>query len=194
MGVTEQLLIMYGMMIMFAIMPSTNEYVDQPIDFKGRLGFDLPIEITGTHIIAIGLSFVPAIQYNSTNLYKGFMASKDKAYAAMAALPFFQLYLCLVLASQFSQFWTEYCALFLFGFGNWLTNTTGYYNLMSSSKSKVKPIFVDPIVFCVILYADYTRMLPPQYVALAYVLMIVVRLSLYILFLRSMILQICDFC
>lgn len=178
----------------FALKATTNEYVDQPVDFKGRFGFDLPFPITGTDILAVGASFVPAVQYNLTNLYIGFTASKDKFYAIMTALPFFQLYLCLILASQFSQFWTEYCALFLFGFGNWLTHATGYLNLMSSSKSQYSPTFVDPFVFCLILYADHTRMAPPAQIAAAYITLIVFRAICYLLFMRSMVNQICEYC
>lgn len=194
MGATEQLLIMYGLQLFFAIYPMTNEYVDQPIDFKGRFGFDLPFSITGTHLLAVGASFVPAIQYNGANMWIGFNASKDKLYAILCALPFFQLYVCLFLASQYSQFWTEYCALFLFGFGNWLTHVTGYLNLMSSSKSKFNPLFADPFVFCVILYADHLRLVPAYQLAFAYIFMIILRMTLYILFMRSMIVQICDYC
>lgn len=92
--------------MMFALHATTNEYVDQPIDFKGRFGFDLPFKITGTDILGAGVSFVPAVQYNGLNFYQGFTQSKDKLYAAICTLPFFQLYLCMILASQFSQFWT----------------------------------------------------------------------------------------
>jgi hypothetical protein len=66
-GQTEQLLIMYGLQMYFALKSTTNEYVDQPIDFKGRFGFDLPFSITGTDILATGASFTPAVQYNLTN-------------------------------------------------------------------------------------------------------------------------------
>lgn len=98
-GATEQLLIMYGLQLFFSVQATTNEFVDQPIDFKSRFGFELPFPITGTQLLAVGASFVPAVQYNSANLYIGFTASKDKLYAAFCALPFFQLYLCLILAS-----------------------------------------------------------------------------------------------
>lgn len=194
MGQTEQLIIMYGLQMYFALKDTTNETVDQPIDFKGRFGFDLPFPITGTDILATAASFTPAVQYNLTNLYIGYNASKDKVYAVMTALPFFLLYVCLILAALYSQFWTEYCAIFLFGFGNWLTHATGYLNLMSSSQSRYSPAFVDPLIFCLILYADYNNLLPTAQLAMAYIILIVFRAICYLVFMRSMINQICDYC
>ena len=88
-GATEQLLIMYSLQLYFAFHSHTNEFVDQNIDWKGRLGFDLPFSLDGTCLGAGGASFYLAAQYNATNLYKGFTASKDKTYAALCALPFF---------------------------------------------------------------------------------------------------------
>lgn len=109
-------------------------------------------------------------------------------------LPFWQIYICLFLAGCYSQFWEEYCALFLLGFGNWLTNVTGYLNLMSSAKSTYNPIFVDPFVFGGLLYADCNRLLPRDVLAKAYLSMIAIRFLLYVLFMRKMIVQICDYC
>lgn len=109
-------------------------------------------------------------------------------------LPFWQIYACLFLAAFYSQFWDEYCALFLLGFGNWMTHVTGYLNLMSSAKSQYNPIFVDPFVFGGLLYADSNRLLPRDVLAKAYLSMIAVRFLLYILFMRKMIVQICDYC
>jgi len=126
-------------------------------------------------------------------MYVGLTSSKDKLYALFCALPFFQLYLCLYLAT-YSQFWSQYCALFLAGLGNWLTHATGHLNLMSSSKSKYHPTFADPFIFCAILYADNRRMLPPEQLVAAYLTLIATRTVLYVLFMRSMVIQICDYC
>lgn len=185
---------MYILQIAFALHPTTNEFANEPIDFKSRLGFDLPFEISMTFILSAGASFVPAVQYNGANLYLGFTNSKNKAYALLCALPFFQLYVCVFLAAYFSQFWTDYCALFLFGLGNWLTHVTGYLNLMSSAKSDFNPMFADPFIFCGLVYADYYSLLPRDVLAKAYLSLIFVRLMLYVLFMRGMIVQICDYC
>lgn len=136
-------------------MASTNEHVGVPLDVKGTVGVELPFNVTLTYILAGGVSFIPALQYNLTNLKIGFSNSKDKAYALLCALPFFKLFTLMFLASAYSQFWNNYVALFLYGFGSWLTHVTGYLNLMSSAKSKYNPVFVDPFVFLALLYIDY---------------------------------------
>ena len=81
----------------------------------------------------------------------------------------------------------------MFGFGNSLTHVTGYLNLMSSSKAKFNPIFVDSLIFVMILYVDAHSMAPRQQIAAAYFALIAFRSVQYFLFLRSMISQICDY-
>ena len=93
---------MYGLQIIFATWKDTNSCVDEDIDFKSRLGFDLPFSLNGTQLIAGGASFYLAVQYNLSNIYHGLAGSKDKVYAIMCLLPWFQLYICLYLASQYS--------------------------------------------------------------------------------------------
>jgi len=139
-------------------MPNTNEFCSNPIDVKDKLGFDLPFEVTYGRLIGGGASFYLAIQYNLTNLYTGYAAKKDKRYAIICMWPFFQFFVILFLASFFSTLWYEYCALFLIGFGISMTHVTGYFNLMSSANTKFNPVFVDPFVFVIILYADYNQL------------------------------------
>lgn len=39
------------------------------------------------------------------------------------------------------------------------TNMTGNLNLKSSTKLKYNPIYLDPILFVILLYLDYKRLL-----------------------------------
>ena len=55
--------------------------------------------------------------------------------------------------------WADYVSLFLLGFGMFLTNVTGNLNLKSSAKMKFRPIYYDPFVFLMILYADHNNLL-----------------------------------
>lgn len=105
-------MIMYGLQILFALHPNTNSWVDQPIDIKPLTGFDLPFKLTWTYFIAGVCSALPAVQYNAVNLYEGYKNSKDKLYAVLCAIPFFQLIALMYLASVYSQFWHGYTAIF----------------------------------------------------------------------------------
>jgi hypothetical protein len=143
--------------------------------------------MNGQMMIAGGISFYLAVQYNSVNLYYGLTGAKDKMYALLCMLPVFQLFAAIYLASAYSQFWKEYCTIFMYAFGNSLTHVTGYFNLMSSSKTKFNPVFADFWIFLAILYVDHNRLAPREQIVMAYIAMIIVRTILYILFLRSMI-------
>lgn len=77
------------------------------------------------------------------------------------------------LASQYSQFWNEYCIWFIFGCGILITNMTGNFNLKACSKLKYQPLYFDPFVFCVILYLDYNRVFSSTVIASLYVYMVV---------------------
>lgn len=107
-------------------------------------------------------------------------------------IPVFQLLAVIYLTSQYSQLWKEYCTVFMYAFGNSLTHVTGYFNLMSSSKTKFNPIFMDFFIFLGLLYADHNRLIPREQLIMAYISMVVVRTILYLLFLKSMISQICE--
>lgn len=72
--------------------------------------------------------------------------------------PFFQFFVVLYLASQYSTLWKDYCALFMVAFGISMTHVTGNLNLMSSANSKFNPIYADSFIFMMILYADYNQM------------------------------------
>lgn len=81
----------------------------------------------------------------------------------------------------------------MFGTGMLITNMTGNFNLRSSSGSKFNPLYSDPFVFAGILYCDYHRLFEPKMIAAAYGLLVLKRVILYFLFMRGMVIQICDY-
>ena len=118
-------------------------------------------------------TFLLSAQYNLQNFYLGFSASKEKLHALLCFLPYFQIPSILYLASEYSQFWKEYVACFMFGVGMLITNMTGNLNLKSSAKVKYNPIYLDPFIFVAILYMDYNRLMEPKVLAVAYVLLVI---------------------
>ena len=88
-------------------------------------------------------------------------------------LPFAYVWIILLLASNYSQFWHQYPSVFVFGVGIMLTNMTGNLNLKSCVLVKYNSIYPDPFIFCAILYADYNQLVEPSVLVGAYVLLIV---------------------
>jgi hypothetical protein len=99
----------------------------------------------------------------------------------------------LYLASILSNFWNDYAILFLFGVGMLITNMTGNLNLASTAEIKFNPHFYDPYVFVIVLIIDHLELLPLNIVAMIYILMVVVRIILYLVFMDSVVTQLCDY-
>ena len=78
----------------------------------------------------------------------------------------------LVVSSMYSQFWKEYTVWFIFGAGMLLTNMTGNLNLRACTSTKYNPIYLDPIMFVFILYADYNKLFESNVIAAMYVYMV----------------------
>lgn len=93
----------------------------------------------------------------------------------------------IILSAWYSQFWQDYCILFIYGAGNLLTMMTGNMNLRTCAGMDYNPFYLDPPVFLAILYCDHNRLMPPNYLALAYLVLVVNRTFRYFMFLRSII-------
>jgi hypothetical protein len=74
-----------------------------------------------------------------------------------------------------------------------ITSMTGNLNLKSCARVKYNPIYADPILFCIILYFDHTRYFPSEIIAWAYVVLVLERIVVYYLFMRNLIVQLCDY-
>jgi len=66
-----------------------------------------------------------------------------------------------------------------------ITHMTGSLNLASTAGYKYNPHFWDPYVFLIVLAIDYYEMFENNVVAGLYISMIVIRIILYIAFMRS---------
>jgi len=107
--------------------------------------------------------------------------------------PYICINVMLYLASKYSQLWDEYVVVFLLLIGLLITNITGNLNLKSSARMRLNPVYLDPFVFCLVLYFDYNRLLPLNLIKLMYVGIMVNRLVSYVLFVKGMVDQICEF-
>lgn len=181
---------MYGFQFLFALLPKTNESASNSLNFKEIGLFDF--EFTIGSLIAFS-TFVLSIQYNIGNFYVGFINSANKCYAFCCMLPFIYIQGMIYLASIYSQFWSEYPSMFLFGVGILITNVTGSFNLASSAKYKFNPFFVDVLIFFVILYLDYSKKVKQQQLIAAYFTLIIARFIMYIGFMANMIKQVCNY-
>jgi hypothetical protein len=184
-GATEACLIMYGNQFVFAFLPKTNESAGMVLNFKD-IGIPLDFEFTIGSVIAFS-TFVLSLQYNVGNFYVGFKGANNKGYALACILPFIYVPTMVYLASIYSQFWSEYPSMFLFGVGILITNVTGTFNLASSAKYKFNPFFIDVLAFGTILYLDYNRKASEQTLITAYLAIIAIRFCLYIAFMANMI-------
>ena len=88
---------------------------------------------------------------------------------------------------MYSQFWFTHSLWFIFGVGMLITSMTGNFNLRSCARAKYNPIYLDPFLFCVILYFDYNRTFESHVIAGMYIALVVERIIMYFLFMRSMI-------
>ena len=68
-----------------------------------------------------------------------------------------------------------------------ITHITGSFNLASSAGLKFDPFFMDPILFCGVLYCDYNQLASSQQLAMAYCSLIVMRAILYLVFMGNMV-------
>ena len=135
----------------------------------------------------VGIGF----QYALGNLYAGFKGAKDKVYAALCTLPFFTAFVILYFA-RYSQFWHSHCLLYIFGVGTFLSNVTGYMNLITMTGRRYDRMFWDPFVFFLILYADYNKLFESRMIAYAYLALMVGRMLLYFFLMQSVAAQICN--
>jgi hypothetical protein len=72
------------------------------------------------------------IQYNFTNIFHGFMGAKSKVDAMKKLFPYIQIYV-LTLLSGYSQFFNQYCVLFLVSLGIFQTYIAGLLNIASTA-------------------------------------------------------------
>lgn len=186
-GVTETSLFSIITLLIFACFSNTNESCSYVVFELTKLGMEVKIG----DLIALS-TFVLSVQYNLGNFKEGISGSKDLGHALACFLPFFQIPFILYLASVFSNFWKDYVVLFLFGVGMLITHMTGSLNLASTAGFKYYPHFWDPYVFLIVLAIDYGELLEKNMVALMYVSMVLIRIILYIVFMRSVAHQICD--
>lgn len=73
-------MIMIVCQLMHLPFENTTFHMQNKIDVKGLVGWEPPFELKYNRLIAISTVFL-SLQYNFTNLWIGFTASKDKFYA-----------------------------------------------------------------------------------------------------------------
>ena len=74
-----------------------------------------------------------------------------------------------------------------------ITNMTGNLNLKACAQQRYNPIYLDTFIFPAILYLDYNRVFDSHVIGGMYIYMVVQRITLYMLFLNSIITQLCDY-
>ena len=90
-------------------------------------------------------------------------------------LPYVYINAMLYFASKYSQLWEDYVIFFLLGVGLLLTNVTGNFNLKSSAKMRLNPVYLDPFVFFLILVIDANHLVDIEYVKGAYIFIMINR-------------------
>lgn len=160
-GATECCMIMYGLQFLCAILPGTNSIMGEEIDIQKLVGPSAPNWTFYVGDLVAANTFILSVQYNFGNFKAGFNGCENKLHAVSCMLPFFYVWAIMLLASNYSQFWHQYPSVFVFGVGIMLTNMTGNLNLKSCVLVKYNPIYIDPFIFCGILYMDYNRIVEP---------------------------------
>ena len=191
-GATECCVIMYGVQWGLAMLTNTNEVAGHWLDLEKDFGLPISLQFTVGDIIALG-TFILSLQYNIGNFYYGLSNAEDKMYAVMCILPFIYCNAMIIGAWMFSQFWEQYAILFIMGVGMLITNVTGNFNLKSSAKMRLFPVYLDPLVFAGVLFCDYNRLIDKEYLMAAYVNLLINRTCQYMLFMKGMITQICEY-
>ena len=103
-----------------------------------------------------------------------------------------QIIATIVAPFYYSTLYAEYSAFFLTYSGALLSAMTAQLNLKSSAGMKYNPIYGDPFAFAAILYVDANGLASPELLKAAYVSLLLVRVGMYIAFMRSVIVQVCD--
>lgn len=76
-------------------------------------------------------------------------------YAFRSLFPFVAFFVMLF-ASSYSRFFTNYVYLFICMSGLFLTYVTGRLNLNTMANRRFHPVFIEPFLFCAIVYYDLT--------------------------------------
>ena len=121
------------------------------------LPFDLPPEYEKYHLsiadTVVLFAAITGFHYNLTNLISGLKESSNKMYALGCMIPYAQFFMMLY-TSSFSRFWSKYPYYFLVMNGLYLTYVTGIFNLNSTASMTFNYMFVEPIIYSVIIYLD----------------------------------------
>lgn len=177
-GATEQLLVIQAITLSCSIY--SNEILQVPLTVPF-----IDYVTNGKDLVVI-FAFVTGIHYNCENMIVAFMAAKDKAYAFGCILPYAQFFLMMYLSS-FSQLYTEYTVYFIVLCGFYLTWVTAIFNLDSTASAKFNWIFFEPLIFYVIVWFDYTGVLPRSYARTAYINFFMLTLVRYLLLMRNIV-------
>ena len=162
------------------------------------LPFELPPEYAQYHpsigMLIMYFAAISGYHYNLTNLVVGFYNAENKMYALGCMFPYAQFFLTMYLSS-YSRFFLTNPYAFLCMNGLYLTYVTGNFNLNSTAEMKFDYIFAEPIIFFIALYIDY--IVPNseegnQVVLLFYIIFVAQTFIKYILFMRSVVNQVCD--
>jgi hypothetical protein len=154
-GATEQLVCLQGCTIVNFFFEASNGIMNVPvpllasIDILGR-----PVTVGDCIIL---FTFLTGLHFNLTNLVYGWMGAKDKTYAFTTLLPYMCFFVMLTSAS-YSRYWKSYTYLFVVMNGLFLTYVTAHLNVMTMAGRKFSPWFYEPVLFCVIVYADAAGM------------------------------------
>ena len=181
MGATESLLLMEFFYLISFFSPLSNQVLQQP--FLAISGYDLSIAQ-----LILWFSFLSGVYYNLSNILAGFLGASSKQRAFLALVPYLQVYL-LIYVSTFSQFYKQYPLLFYAGLGLFQTYVAGLLNIASTAQIKFPWFYWEPLVYAGLIWADYTRIMGGDKVAIGYGLLVAVVMVKYVAFLWSMITQ-----
>ena len=98
-GATECCMIMYGLQWLCAVIPTTNDLMGWELDSQKILGPNAPAFTCYVGDLVAFNTFILSVQYNFGNFKAGFNGCNDKAHAVACMLPYFYVFIIMLLSS-----------------------------------------------------------------------------------------------
>jgi phosphatidylglycerophosphate synthase len=181
-GSTEQLCIVMGVTLAAFFIPGGN----------GAFLAELPVLGVTARDIVVGGSLLTGLHYNLENIVYGYLAAKDKAYAAKCLVPYAQ-FVAMLWCSQWSRFWAANALRFIVVCGLFLLYANAIFNLNTMAGMRFTWLFFEPLLFVVLAAVDGAAWVSDRQAALLYAAFTMWLLVKYLLFMWAVVDQITTF-
>ena len=184
-GATEQLVFVQVPTVAAFFFADSNAYLDVlvPLPYLEK-------EVALKDIIIL-FAFLSGLHYNIENILVSFCKAENKGYALGCVIPYAQFFLMLY-CSSYSALWSQYPCYFLITCGSFLLYVNTIFNVCSTSSSKFDWLFIEPLFYLGIVYADVNGLVSREQAIALYIGFCVANLARYVRIMKNLVVHICS--